>query len=92
MRHAVRTINKNLAAIDKPRNLIIANLTSNLLLTHRQHLTQLLMPDGYMILSGIIEQDAGKVAQEYAATPLELQRTITEKEWVCYVLKKTSAC
>lgn len=92
VRHAVRTINKNLAAIDKPRNLIIANLTSNLLLTHRQHLTQLLMPDGYMILSGIIEQDAGKVAQEYAATPLELQRTITEKEWVCYVLKKTSAC
>jgi ribosomal protein L11 methyltransferase len=88
---SLRTLNKNAAAIDKPRNLIIANLTSNLLSTLRSHLIQLLLPDGYMIISGIIEQDAKKIEKEFSAAPLILHRMITEKEWVCYVLKKKSA-
>jgi ribosomal protein L11 methyltransferase len=85
---SLRTLNKNATAIDKPRNLIIANLTSNLLSTLRPHLTQLLLPDGYMIISGIIEQDAKKIEEEFSAAPLTLHRVITEKEWVCYVLRK----
>ena len=91
VQQSLRTLNKNAAAIDKPRNLIIANLTSNLLLTLRPHLTQLLLPDGYMIISGIIEQDARNVEKQFSADPLTIHRVITEKEWVCYVLKKKSA-
>jgi len=87
---SLRTVNKNAAAIDKPRNLIIANLTTNLLLSLREHLAQLLLPNGYMIISGIVEQDAQKIEQEFSAPPLTLHRTITEKEWVCYVLQKKS--
>ncbi|MBN1364481.1 MAG: 50S ribosomal protein L11 methyltransferase [Syntrophaceae bacterium] len=86
----LRTLNKNAAAIDKPRNLIIANLTSKILLTLRPHLTQLLLPDGYMIISGIIEQDAMSIEKEYCADPLTLHRMIMEKEWICYMLKKKS--
>ncbi|MCX5849260.1 MAG: 50S ribosomal protein L11 methyltransferase [Deltaproteobacteria bacterium] len=84
----LRVLNKNAATIDKPRNLIIANLTSNLLLTLRPHLIQLLLPEGYMIISGIIEQDAKNIEEQFSADPLTLHRMITEKEWVCYVLKK----
>ena len=87
---SVRTLNKNAAAIDKPRNLIIANLTTNLLLSLREHLAQLLLPNGYMIISGIVEQDAQKIEQAFSAPPLKLNRMITEKEWVCYVLQKKS--
>ena len=87
---SVRTLNKNAAAIDKPRNLIIANLTTNLLLSLREHLAQLLLPNGYMIISGIVEQDAKKIEQAFSAPPLKLHRMITEKEWVCYVLQKKS--
>ncbi len=87
---SLRTVNKNAAAMDKPRNLIIANLTTNLLLSLREHLAQLLLPNGYMIISGIVEQDAQKIEQEFSAPPLTLHRTITEKEWVCYVLQKKS--
>ena len=85
---SLRILNKNAAAINEPRNLIIANLTSNLLLNLRLHLVELLLPEGYMIISGIIEQDAKNIEEQFSADPLTLHRMITEKEWVCYVLKK----
>ncbi|MCE5212694.1 MAG: 50S ribosomal protein L11 methyltransferase [Deltaproteobacteria bacterium] len=88
---SLRTFNKNAAAVNEPRNLIIANLTSKLLLELREHLIQLLLPEGYMIISGIIEQDAKNVEKHFSAAPLALHREITEKEWVCYVLKKKAA-
>jgi ribosomal protein L11 methyltransferase len=87
----LRVLNKNAAAIDKPRNLIIANLTSKLLLTLRPHFIELLLPEGYMIISGIIEQDAKNIEEQFSADPLTLHRIITEKEWVCYVLRKKAA-
>lgn len=85
---SLHILNKNAAAIDKPRNLIIANLTSKLLLTLRPHLIELLLPEGYMIISGIIEQDAKNIEEQFSAAPLTIHRVIMEKEWVCYVLKK----
>jgi ribosomal protein L11 methyltransferase len=88
---SLRILNKSASAINEPRNLIIANLTSNLLLSLRLHLIQLLLPEGYLIISGIIEQDAKDVEQQFSADPLTLNRVITEKEWVCYVLRKKSA-
>ena len=87
---SLRILNKNAAAINEPRNLIIANLTSNLLLNLRLHLVELLLPEGYMIISGIIEQDAKNIEEQFAANPLTLHKMITEKEWVCYVLRKKS--
>jgi len=85
---SLHILNKNAAAIDKPRNLIIANLTSKLLLSLRPHLIELLLPEGYMIISGIIEQDANNIEEQFSAAPLAIHRVIMEKEWVCYVLKK----
>jgi ribosomal protein L11 methyltransferase len=84
----LRILNKNAAAIDKPRNLIIANLTSKLLSTLRQHLVELMLPEGYLIISGIIEQDAKNIEEQFSADPLTLHRMITEKEWVCFVFRK----
>jgi len=83
--------NKNVATINNPRNLIIANLTAKLLLNLRPHLVQLLLPEGYMIISGIIELDAKNIEEQFSADPLTLHRMITEKEWVCYVLRKKAA-
>ena len=91
VKSSLRILNKNAAAIDKPRNLIIANLTAKLLLTLRPHLIQLLLPEGYMIISGIIEQDAKNIEEHFSADPLTIYKVITEKEWVCYVLRKKTA-
>lgn len=91
VKNSLRIMNKNVSTIDKPRNLIIANLTSNLLLSLRPHLIDLLMPEGYMIISGIIEQDAKNIEKHFSADSLVLHKMMTEKEWVCYVLKKKAA-
>jgi ribosomal protein L11 methyltransferase len=76
--------------INEQRNLIFANLTSKLLLKIRKHLIQLLEPEGYLIISGIIEQDAEEIENNFSAFPLIKHRIIKEKEWVCYVFKKDS--
>lgn len=87
----LKIINEDAMAINEQRNLIIANLTTKLLLKLRRHLMQLLEPGGYLILSGIIEQDAKEIEDNFSVAPLTQNRMITEKEWVCYVLKKEAA-
>ncbi|KQC05954.1 MAG: hypothetical protein APR62_08880 [Smithella sp. SDB] len=91
VKSSLRILNKNVVAIDKPRNLIIANLTAKLLLTLRPNLIQLLLPEGYMIISGIIEQDIKIIEEQFIANTLTIYQVITEKEWVCYILKKKAA-
>jgi ribosomal protein L11 methyltransferase len=90
VKQSIKIQNKNATSINEPRNLIIANLTANLLLSLRIHLAELLLPEGYLIISGIIEQDAKNIEKQFSADPLTLHKMITEKEWVCYVLRKKS--
>jgi ribosomal protein L11 methyltransferase len=86
----LQIINCDAAAVTEPRNLIIANLTTSLLVKLRRHFTSLLTPGGYMILSGIIEQDIKIIEEQYLAAPLILNKMIREKEWVCYVVRKAA--
>lgn len=87
----LQIINEDATVINEQRNLIIANLTSKLLLKLRKHLIQLLEPEGYLIISGIIEQDMSEIEDNFSVSPLIQNRKITEKEWVCYVFKKEKA-
>jgi len=80
VKSSLRILNKNVVAIDKPRNLIIANLTAKLLLTLRPNLIQLLLPEGYMIISGIIEQDIKIIEEQFIADTLTIYQVITEKD------------
>jgi ribosomal protein L11 methylase PrmA len=57
-------------------------------LTLRDHLVELLLPEGYLIISGIIEQDVQTIEEQFSADPLTLHKMITEKEWVCFVFRK----
>lgn len=72
-------------------NLIVANLTANLLIKLRKKLISLLRPGGYLILSGIIDQNRRDMEAHFFHDPLILHSTITDKEWVCYVMKKETA-
>jgi len=87
----VRIINQDAATFKDPRNLIIANLTAKLLLKLRANLTNLLLPEGYMIISGIIEQDSRDIEGAFSIHQMFSSKVITEKEWVCYVLRKKPA-
>jgi Ribosomal protein L11 methylase len=67
---SLRISNKDATTINEPRNLIIANLTAKLLLKLRPHLTQLLLPEGYMIISGIIERTPKISRNNFLPIPL----------------------
>jgi ribosomal protein L11 methyltransferase len=84
----VDVINRDVSAIHERFDLIVANLTAKILIRHRSHLASLLGPDGYMILSGIIEQNREEIESHFIMPPLLLHHVITEKEWICYVLRK----
>ena len=87
----LRILNEDAAQISQPRNLIIANLTAKLLLKLHAHLVRLLMPGGYMIISGIIETDVPNIEEHFIVAPLVVHNKLTEKEWVCFVLKRNRA-
>jgi len=69
-------------------DLIVANLTAKLLVKLREPLTSLLRPGGYLILSGIIDQNRSDIEAHFFHDPLIFSSSLSEKEWVCYVLKK----
>jgi ribosomal protein L11 methyltransferase len=87
----LRVITQDVATINEPRNLIIANLTAKLLLKLCPHLLTLLLPEGYLIISGIIEQDAEVIEESFCTPQLIPGKVITEKEWLCYVFRKKAA-
>lgn len=84
----VAVTQEDVSTLQGAYSLIVANLTSKLLIKLRKHLTSLLRPGGYLILSGIIDRNQGDMETHFFHAPLIPQSTVTDKEWVCYVLKK----
>jgi ribosomal protein L11 methyltransferase len=85
----VKFINRDVKTLNESRNLIIANLTAKLLLELGEHLKNLLVPNGYMVISGIVEPDRQAIEENFCIAPFIQDAVITEKEWVCYALKKS---
>lgn len=86
----VEVLNRDVTTIEGPFDLILANLTARILLKLRQNLTALLKNGGYMIISGIIDQNRPDIEAHFLKEPFSLHHTIMEKEWVCYILRKGS--
>ena len=85
----IKFINRDVKTLNESRNLIIANLTAKLLLELGEHLKNLLVPNGYMVISGIVEPDRQAIEENFCIAPFIQDAVITEKEWVCYALKKS---
>jgi ribosomal protein L11 methyltransferase len=80
--------NCDVATLTEPFHLIVANITAKVLIKLRSHLIRLLRPGGYLVISGIIEQNKPDIEAHFPSDSFPVHRLITEKEWLCYVLKK----
>ena len=52
-----RDPDRDVATLTEPFHLIVANMTAKILIKLRSHLIRLLRPGGYLVISGIIEQN-----------------------------------
>lgn len=86
--NTVEVINRDVSAINEPFDIIVANLTAKILIRLRAHLMSLIEGAGYLVISGIIEQNKSDIESHFLSEKLTLHRVIAEKEWFCYVLQK----
>jgi ribosomal protein L11 methyltransferase len=84
----VTVAHRDIATFAEPFPLIVANLTAKILSKLCPHLVRLVSPGGLLVISGIIEQNRPDIEARFLGSSFTLHRLITEKEWVCYVLKK----
>lgn len=89
----VDVINCDVNTVHEPFDLIIANLTAKMLIRFRVHLMSLLEKGGYLVISGIIDQNRSDIESHFLDSPfaIAIDHLIAEKEWVCYVLRKGGA-
>lgn len=81
-------INRDVSTIHEKFDLIVANLTVRILLRLRAHLMSLIETAGYLVISGIIDQNRNDIESHFITDIFALHHMIAEKEWVCYVLQK----
>ncbi len=79
---------RDIAELAETFPLIVANLTARILCELYHHLVRLVAPGGCLVIAGIIEQDIPDIEARFLGSAFALHRLITEKEWVCYILKK----
>jgi len=84
----VEVINRDVNTINELFDLIVANLTAKILVRLRDHLMSSIEKDGYLVLSGIIDQNKTDIESHFLKGTFSIHRIITEKEWVCYVLQR----
>lgn len=85
----VSVMNLDIINLDGSFDMIVANLTAETITKLSGHIEPMLARGGYLVCSGIIEQRAGMVEEALGSQGLAKQKVLTEKEWVCYVYKKT---
>jgi len=84
----VKAGSRDVTSLEGSFDLIVANLTEKILTKLSPTLVDLLRPRGYLIISGIIIDNRATIEESFLVDPLVLHRSLTEKEWICYVLKK----
>lgn len=79
---------REIAELTDPFHLIVANLTAKILIELYPHLVRLARPGSYLVISGIMEQNRPEIEAHFPGGSFSTHRLITEKGWICYLLKK----
>lgn len=81
-------VNSDVVKIKGSFELIVANLTADALIKIKSHLVKMMEPGGYLVISGIIEQNRRDIEKAFLKDRLATHRAITDREWISYVFKK----
>ena len=70
-------------------NVVLANITKNVIFKYFEHLTRFLRPNGFLIISGILVEELEEVKNRiYRKEIFKIEEIRTQKEWVGLVLQK----
>jgi ribosomal protein L11 methyltransferase len=80
--------NGDVSSLHKSFNLILANLTAKLLIAISGDLENMLEPGGYLVISGIIDQNRKEIEDCFFRSSLIFMRAIKNQEWLCYIFSR----
>ncbi len=66
-------------------DIILANINKNVLLQFNEDFKKALNPYGYLVLSGLIQNDEKDIVQAFETEELKLVKQTTRSNWICLV-------
>ncbi len=85
---AVRLSKFALEQVKESFAVVVANLTAETIIDLASELQKKVSPEGYLVLSGILEPKAGDVLREFSPHAFVLVRQKRQKEWATLLLGK----
>lgn len=82
------SVNNLLKGVDKPADIIVANILPHILVDLFEDAYKLLSDDGYLIIGGILSKKGDFIEEEIAKRPFTIDMKMEKKGWLNYILKK----
>jgi len=70
-------------------DVVLANINRNILLKYSFELADSIVPDGYLLWSGVLSEDVQQVVSEFERNGLFVEQLLHKDGWSCAKMKKT---
>lgn len=67
----------------KKFDIILANINKNVILDNLPSLADQLLPGGFLVLSGLLQEDKEEIVKATAARKLDFQKELSRNNWIC---------
>lgn len=74
---------------DDQYDIILANINRNVILMHLQYLVQAVVPQGYILFSGLLVDDEGAITEACTVEGLQLLRKQTRNNWISMLMQRS---
>ena len=85
--HHITIKKADTAATEQPFDIVIANINKNIILDNVASIAKAAAQQGYILLSGLLEEDEADILQATQEQGLSHLKTITRNNWIAILLK-----